>query len=101
MANPETLIIDVRPDSMREELGYFECSTQLVYSEMKPYEFYEAVATLVDHVMDHPILIYCASGQSAMTVQQEISDAGFTNVRAGGAYQDLIGAGCSCPLGIF
>ena len=99
MVNPETLIIDVRPDSMREELGYFECSTQLVYSEMKPSSFNENVATLVDHEMDHPILIYWASGQSA--IPQAISDAGFTNVRSGGTYKDLIESGCTCPLGIF
>jgi rhodanese-related sulfurtransferase len=101
MSNPETLVIDVRPDSMREETGYFECSTQLVYSEMTPDTFYEAVKELVDHNMDYPILIYCASGQSAMFVQQEISDAGFTNVVAGGSYEDLNTAGCACPSGIF
>ena len=96
MANPETLIIDVRPDSMREELGYFECSTQLVYSEMKPSAFYEGVTILVDHEMDHPIFIYYTSGQYAMTVQQVISDVGFTNVRDGGSYEDLIESGCTC-----
>ena len=52
--------------------------------------------------MNHPILVYCASGQSSMSVQQEMLDIGFTNVQSGGAYEDLVEAGCECPAtGIF
>ena len=101
MSNPETLIIDVRPDTMREEFGYFECSTQLVYSEMARNTFYQELMKLVDDKVDHTIFIYCESGQYAMFIQQQILDAGFTNVIAGEAYEDLLQTGCTCPLGTF
>ena len=97
MANSETLIIDVRPDSMREESGYFECSTQLVYSQMGAEAFNEEVKRIVENNMDHPILVYCASSESSMNVKQSCLDAGFTNVKDGAAYEDLLEEGCACP----
>jgi rhodanese-related sulfurtransferase len=102
MSNPDVLVIDVRPNSMREEIGYFECSTQLVYSQMTPDAFSLSMKELVANDMNHPILVYCATEQSSMSVQQTLLDTGFTNVQSGGAYEDLVEAGCECPAtGIF
>ena len=47
--------------------------------------------------LDHPILIYCASEESSDKVSQSCLDAGFTNVKSGGSYNDLLDEGCDCP----
>merc|ERR1719499_1923498 len=59
--------------------------------------FNAAVRELVNGDMDHPIVVYCASGEASTTVTQDCLDNGFTNVKNGGAYQDVVDAGCGCP----
>ena len=66
ISDPDTLIVDIRPQNMIDETGMFDCAVNVDKSQYDTdAEFAAAVSTLVGDDLDHPIVVYCASQTSS------------------------------------